>query len=105
MTKFEETLKAFEHCVTLRCYACPRLADERNSVRCLQNTLREVLDIINKNKEVLQKQTPMEVHVSHVIEVGDAYRFSICPTCLGTNITESDMRPKVCTWCGQRFSI
>lgn len=105
MSTFDETLEAFKHCVTLDCYSCKRQLKERNTAVCLKKTLREIEDILGKNSSLIHKQRPVDIYVSNVIEVEDEYRYTVCPTCLGKNITESDMRPKVCSWCGQRFSI
>ena len=51
--------------------------------------------------ESLEKQIPKEHHHTHIFEISDKARLSICPNCLAVIITSSKEFPKFCTWCGQ----
>ena len=58
---------------------------------------------IERWPNVVSKQCPMEHHHTKVFEISGKARESICPSCLGSIVTNENEYPKFCVWCGQKI--
>ena len=73
---------------------------------CVRSSVEQAMKECELNigmtlKEAVEKQIPIELHNTRVVEVHCKARESICPSCLGVIITTENEYPKHCVWCGQ----